>query len=141
MAKKSQLLYFHWNPTQLRKFKLRVNSGLFSLFAVTLFACNQQESIPTMTSLSGQNEKPPNVMLILADDLAFSDLGAYGSEIDTPNLDQLAAEGLLFTRFHASAMCSPSRAMLLTGVDQHKNGYGTMGEYLDSSQQGQPGYE
>ena len=48
-----------------------------------------------MTSLSGQNEKPPNVMLILADDLAFSDLGAYGSEIDTPNLDQLAAEGLL----------------------------------------------
>jgi len=91
-----------------------------------LFACNQQESIPTMTSLSGQNEKPPNVMLILADDLAFSDLGAYGSEIDTPNLDQLATEGLLFTRFHASAMCSPSRAMLLTGVDQHKNGYGTM---------------
>ncbi len=80
-------------------------------------------------------------MLILADDLAFSDLGAYGSEIDTPNLDQLATEGLLFTRFHASAMCSPSRAMLLTGVDQHKNGYGTMGEYLDSSQQGQPGYE
>jgi len=90
LAKHSQLLYFQWNPTQLRKFKLRVNSGLFSIFAVMLFACNQQESIPTMTSLSGQNEKPPNVMLILADDLAFSDLGAYGSEIDTPNLDQLA---------------------------------------------------
>ena len=60
----------------------------------------------------------------------MSDLGVYGGEIDTPNLDSLASNGVIFTRFHASAMCSPSRAMLLTGVDQHKNGYGTMGEYL-----------
>ena len=92
-------------------------------------------------SSAQDNVNSPNIIIILADDLAMSDLGLYGGEIDTPNLDSLASNGVIFTRFHASAMCSPSRAMLLTGVDQHKNGYGTMGEYLDSSQRGRPGYE
>ena len=110
--------------------------SLVTMLAITLFACSEED----LKEFSAVSEVP-NVMLILADDLAFSDLGSYGSEIDTPNLDLLATDGLLFTRFHASAMCSPSRAMLLTGVDQHKNGYGTMGEYLDSSQVGRPGYE
>ena len=141
MAKKSQLLYFQGTPTKLRKFKLRAKSALFSIFAITLFACNQQESTSTMSSPSGQNAKPPNVMLILADDLAFSDLGAYGSEIDTPNLDQLATEGLLFTRFSCQRYVFSFEGNAINRVDQHKNGYGTMGEYLDSSQQGQPGYE
>ena len=107
-----------------------------AIFLLALTACDSHD-----LGESAKLSSPPNIMLILADDLALSDLGAYGGEIDTPNIDRLATEGLLFTRFHSSAMCSPSRAMLLTGVDQHKNGYGTMGEYLDSSQVGRPGYE
>ncbi len=58
----------------------------------------------------------PNIVLILADDLGFSDLGCYGSEIHTPHLDTLASEGLRFTRFYNAARCAPSRASLLTGL-------------------------
>ncbi|NKB32655.1 MAG: sulfatase-like hydrolase/transferase [Pseudomonadales bacterium] len=116
--------------------------SIFSFsFCVLLTACSDNGTVSTNEALSQTGDETPNVILILADDLAFSDLGAYGSEIETPNLDELASSGVLFTRFHTSAMCSPSRAMLLTGVDQHKNGYGTMGAYLDESQRGQPGYE
>src|SRR5215469_13859116 len=57
----------------------------------------------------------PNVVIILADDLGFSDLGCYGGEIATPNLDRLAANGLRFTQFYNTARCWPSRAALLTG--------------------------
>jgi arylsulfatase len=64
----------------------------------------------------------PNVLLILADDLGWSDLGCYGSEIQTPNLDALAGEGLRFTQFYNSARCSPSRASLLTGLHPHQVG-------------------
>ena len=110
-----------------------------SLISCVLAGCGYDPASDTSSLVTASNT--PNVVLILADDLAFSDLGAYGSEIETPHLDELASGGVLFTRFHTSAMCSPSRAMLLTGVDQHKNGYGTMGEYLDDSQRGQPGYE
>ena len=60
--------------------------------------------------------------LILADDLGFTDLGSYGSEIKTPNLDKLAQEGVRFTNYHTTASCAPSRGMLLTGVDSHLNG-------------------
>jgi arylsulfatase len=58
----------------------------------------------------------PNVLLILADDLGWSDLGGYGSEIKTPVLDALAGGGVRFTQFHNSARCCPSRASLLTGL-------------------------
>ena len=61
--------------------------------------------------------KRPNFLLIVADDLGFSDLGAFGGEIDTPNLDALALAGLRLTDFHAAPACSPTRAMLLTGMD------------------------
>ena len=59
--------------------------------------------------------KPPNILIILADDLGFSDLGCYGGEIETPNLDGLAAKGLRDTQFYNSARCWPTRAALLTG--------------------------
>lgn len=83
----------------------------------------------------------PNVIVILADDLAYADLGIYGGEIATPNLDALAKRGLAFTQFHTTPMCSPSRAELLTGQDQHRTGFGTMAEFLTDNQRGQPGYE
>ena len=83
----------------------------------------------------------PNVLVIVADDMGWSDLGALGGEIPTPNLDALAAEGVLFSNFHVAATCSPTRAMLLTGVDNHRAGIGNMGEFLTDRQRGMPGYE
>lgn len=85
--------------------------------------------------------KRPNILLVLADDLAYSDIGAYGGEIDTPNLDALAKHGVTFTYFHTSPMCSPSRAMLMTGVEQHRTGYGTMAEFITPSNKNAAGYE
>ncbi|HRW39018.1 MAG TPA: arylsulfatase [Aquihabitans sp.] len=78
----------------------------------------------------------PNIVIVLADDLGFADLGCYGSEIPTPNLDRLAAGGLQFTNFHVTPMCSPTRAALLTGVDPHRAGAG----HVANSDPGFPGY-
>ncbi|MCB1203848.1 MAG: arylsulfatase [Verrucomicrobiae bacterium] len=66
----------------------------------------------------------PNIVLILADDMGWSDIGAYGGEIETPNLDLLAQEGLRFTRFYNNTKCNPSRASLLTGLYSHQSGFG-----------------
>jgi arylsulfatase len=79
--------------------------------------------------------RKPNVVVILADDMGFSDLGCYGSEIPTPNLDKLAAGGLRFTQFYNTARCCPSRAALLTGLYSHQAGVGHMVE-----DKGEPGY-
>src|SRR5438045_1232411 len=70
----------------------------------------------------------PNIVLIMADDLGFSDLGCYGSEIATPNLDRLAREGLRFTQFYNCGRCCPTRASLLTGLYPHQAGVGDMEE-------------
>ena len=70
--------------------------------------------------------RPPNIVLIVADDLGWSDLGCYGSEIATPNLDRLAAQGLRFTQFYNAARCCPTRAALLTGLYPHSAGVGHM---------------
>jgi arylsulfatase A-like enzyme len=68
----------------------------------------------------------PNVIVILADDVGYCDLGCYGGEIHTPNLDALAANGLRFTQFYNTARCCPSRAALLTGLYSHQAGVGHM---------------
>jgi arylsulfatase len=78
----------------------------------------------------------PNVIVMLADDLGFSDLGCYGSEIDTPHLDAMAASGLRYTDFHVTPMCSPTRAALLTGLNAHRAGVG----HVCHSDSGFPGY-
>ncbi|MBS0445659.1 MAG: arylsulfatase [Proteobacteria bacterium] len=83
----------------------------------------------------------PNILLVVADDLGYSDLGAFGGEIATPNLDRLAATGVRLTGFHASPFCSPTRAMLMSGVDNHLVGFGAMGELVQPLQAGRPGYE
>lgn len=82
------------------------------------------------------NPDTPNVVYMIADDLGYSDLGCYGSEIDTPNLDSLAGGGLLYTNFHVTPLCSPTRAALMTGRNPHSVGLGTVANY-DS---GFPGY-
>lgn len=81
-----------------------------------------------------------NFLLIVADDLGYSDLGSFGGEIQTPHLDQLARDGLRFSAFYTTPTCSPSRAMLLTGVDSHKAGMGNMAEDLAPNQAGNDEY-
>ncbi len=85
--------------------------------------------------------KRPNFLVIVADDLGFSDLGAFGGEISTPNLDALAYVGLRLTDFHSAPACSPTRAMLMTGTDHHIAGIGTMLEVAIPGFEGAPGYE
>lgn len=79
------------------------------------------------SSLAGDR---PNVLLIVADDLGYSDIGVFGSEIRTPNIDALAEEGRLFTSFYAGSVCGPSRAMLMSGADHHRVGVGINPEVL-----------
>ncbi|MCH5378187.1 MAG: arylsulfatase [Planctomycetes bacterium] len=81
------------------------------------------------------SDAKPNIIVILVDDMGFSDLGCYGSEIPTPNLDALAASGLQFTQFYNTGRCCPTRASLLTGLYSHQTGIGWM-----TADQGSPGY-
>jgi arylsulfatase len=83
----------------------------------------------------------PNFLIIMADDLGYSDLGSYGSEIETPHLDALASEGLRMTNFHTAPTCSPTRSMLLSGTDSHIAGVGNMAELMQPFQKDKPGYE
>jgi arylsulfatase A-like enzyme len=76
----------------------------------------------------------PNVVLILADDLGFTDLAHYGSEIQTPTLSALARNGVSFTNYHTAASCAPTRGMLLTGVDSHRNGVPNIPETISPQQ-------
>jgi arylsulfatase len=80
-------------------------------------------------------------MLIVGDDFGWSDIGAFGAEISTPNLDQLAEEGRIAMNYHTAPTCSPARDALLTGVDWHIGGLGNMYELISDNQIGKPGYE
>ena len=93
------------------------------------------------SAASAQEDTRPNFLILIADDMGFSDVGAFGSEIETPNIDQLAAQGMLFTNFHVGASCSPTRTMLISGVDNHLAGLGNMLEIQADNQFGKPGYE
>ena len=85
--------------------------------------------------------KRPNIVIILADDMGYADMGSFGGEIRTPNLDSLANDGVRFTNFYTHASSSPTRSILLTGVDTHLNGLGNMDEWTAPNQRGVPGYE
>ena len=104
-------------------------------FRAGLFAFVLLSVAPTRTA-EAQAERP-NLIVILADDMGFSDVGAYGSEIETPHLDGLAREGLRFTQFYATPRCSPTRAALLTGLYPHQVGMGHLsGGFGDPAYQG-----
>jgi arylsulfatase len=83
----------------------------------------------------------PNILLIVADDLGYTDLGCYGGDIKTPNIDLLAKKGLQFTKFHSSPICAPSRSMLFTGNDNHVAGMGSMFPVTGTPREGKTGYE
>ena len=100
--------------------------------------------IPTLllnsTAFAAQTQKP-NILLIVADDLGFSDTEPFGGEIHTPNLKKLATQGAVLSNFYAGPTCSVTRSMLLTGNDNHQAGIGSMSEFLQPEQKGKPGYE
>ncbi len=119
---------------------MKLNKVLFAILSLT--AINKPLYANTQPNENAsQLNQPPNIVLIVADDLGWTDLSSYGSEIKTPNIDQIANEGIQFTSFYASVSCSPTRAMLLTSVDNHQAGIGNMSELLTDAQRGKPGYE
>lgn len=125
--------------------------GLLLSLALGLVACGGGDPAgPSAASAQGAGAaadadatpaRRPNLLLILADDLGYSDLGILGSEIPTPNIDALATNGMLLTQFYANMSCSPTRAMLMSGTDNHIAGLGIMGAARTGPQAGAPGYE
>lgn len=97
-------------------------------------------SAPAEAATGKQNTNRPNVLVIMADDLGWSDIGPFGGEIHTPNLDMLAAQGIRFSNFQVSPYSAPSRAMFLTGADPHESGVGNLTELNTKEQMGQEGY-
>jgi len=93
--------------------------------ARTVFTTLAALSIAACGGTDGPAERP-NILLIVADDMGYSDIGAFGSEIPTPNLDALVSEGRVLTSFYAAAACSPTRGMLMSGADSHRVGFGMM---------------
>jgi arylsulfatase len=114
----------------MKKATITVIAGLVA----ALFA----ETVPAQVPAQ---PKRPNIVIILGDDLGFADMGSFGGEIKTPNLDALAKNGVRFTDFYTHATSSPTRSMLLTGVDTHLNGLGNMDEWTAPNQWGVDGYE
>lgn len=114
---------------------------IFFLFIVAtmLVSCNPKpkENEPVDT----QSSSKPNILLLVGDDIAFGDLGAYGSEIKTPNFDRMAQAGVRFTNFHASPVCSVTRSMLLTGCNNIEIGLGSFDYSFYPPSKGKPGYE
>lgn len=98
---------------------------------------------PAATTVSGAAAagRPPNVLVVVLDDIGFTDLGAYGSEIRTPVIDALARRGTRFAQFRVAPTCVPTRAMLMTGVDSHRTGLPTLEHLMIPAYQGQPGHE
>jgi arylsulfatase len=101
----------------MEKFK---NAYIVSILIVFLVS-----SFYIIPSIFGQNDNikadnsRPNILVIMGDDFGFSDLGVFGSEISTPNLDQLGREGKILTNYYTHPVCSPARSTFLTGVDNH----------------------
>ena len=87
------------------------------------------DSTPWWPEKTQAPENAPNILYILLDDTGYSDIGCYGSLIDTPNIDKLAEDGLRYRDFHVNAMCSPTRASLLSGCNHHTVGMGYLGNY------------
>lgn len=123
-----------------RSYNFVPTSALALLFRILVLLILGWAIIPVCQAKQSPGEQRPNILLIVADDLGYADLGVHGSDIRTPNIDALAAGGILFTNFHTAPMCAPTRAMLLSGNNNHIAGMarqhpsGLVEEHL-------PGYE
>jgi arylsulfatase A-like enzyme len=116
-------------------------------FLFTIGSCGNRETedqneakTDTGTNASA-NRNSPNILLIVVDDLGYSDLSPFGGEIRTPNIQRLADNGLIVQHCYTSPLCAPSRAMFLSGMDNHISGIGTMPPFQAANQYMQPGYE
>ncbi|ORE88414.1 sulfatase [Oceanococcus atlanticus] len=112
---------------------LRISASCRCLIAVTL-------ALGVFGNAAASTAERPNIVLIMADDLGYTDLGVYGGEVSTPNINALAERGTLLTSYHTSPLCSPSRAMLMTGVESHRAGLGNLPETTPLSFRGEPAY-
>lgn len=111
----------------LMKKVYRIVSALIAMIAIAGFAFINNERGPhDLDAISQSKPARPNIVLIMADDMGYSDIGSFGSEISTPNLDKLANEGLRITQFYNTGRCCPSRAALMTGLYPHQAGVGDM---------------
>lgn len=122
----------------------KASKGFLATVLTAVMASCSDQKLTVSDEPGGDSAQPqsrPNFLLIVADDLAYSDLGAFGGEIETPTLDRLATEGIRFSSFYSSPTCSPTRSMLLTGTDNHIAGLGNMAEAINDNQRGKPGYE
>ena len=110
--------------------------SFITIASLTFFSCRQQK--PKEQS----SPSKPNILIIVADDMGYSDVGCFGGNIQTPVIDKIAAEGLRFGNFHVQPTCSPTRSSLLTGNDNHVAGLGIMEEvnYPELARQNLPGY-
>jgi arylsulfatase A-like enzyme len=109
---------------------MKISNPTFSAF------CALCAPVVAFSAFSQKTEPRPNIILILADDMGYSDIGCFGSEIKTPNLDRLAQQGVRFTQFYNASRSCPTRASLLTGLYQHQTGVGDMVNNL-----GYPSYQ
>lgn len=138
------------------RYKLIRGLGNTCLIVVAVFlgGCSKSDNGPGVESATSQSASSsetavvkqtsgarPNILLVVLDDAGFTDLSAWGGVIDTPTMDTLARNGVMFTNFHSSPNCSPTRAMLLSGTDSHIAGLGNMAEELAENQKGKAGYE
>lgn len=114
---------------------------VLTIAVTTLYMMGCTRTLQPSDEATSAKTKRPNILLIVADDMGYSDIGSFGSEIATPTLDTLAKEGLRLTNFHVLPSCSPSRSVLLSGMDNHRAGLGTMHEMLTEYNEGKPGYE
>lgn len=127
---------YPWSSVQLTKL-------FVLLISCTLISCSEAPNNKTaqqadtqhvnennITVANNTEDNRPNIVLIVADDLGYADLGAFGAEIDTPNLDALANKGMKLTNFYTAPTCSPTRSMLMSGTDNHLAGLGSMAEFM-----------
>ena len=113
-----------------------------TISSLPLFIVGMLLLIGTLGPINSQSQSyRPNILLIVADDLGYSDIAPFGGEINTPTLQKLADEGLMLTNFHVLPTCSPTRSVLMSGADNHLAGLGSMEEIVTSKQKGKPGYE
>jgi arylsulfatase/uncharacterized sulfatase len=117
-----------------------VNARLAIVAALIAIGASDPPRAPA-SAPSSPLPKHPNIVLLVADDWGFTDVGSFGSEIHTPNIDALAATGVRFSDFHVAGSCSPTRAMLQTGVGNHRAGLGNMPETIPPEHVGKPGYD
>ena len=131
---------------------MNINSKSFFIFGILFLLTLSLAVIPSFKTFVFSYAQPttdeqddmdtrPNIMLFIGDDFGYSDIGAFGGEISTPNLDNLAKDGKILTNYHTVPVCSPARVALLTGVDHHIGGIGSMYELIAENQKGKPGYE